>query len=107
MSKTLTKTVKPVAVKVKKSVATKPVLKNGASARHAKSNGVSVTTVTVKEMKPVVIKSKVKNILVTQPKPEGDKNPYFDIAKKYKVNIDFKPVLRLEGITATEFRKYK
>jgi glycyl-tRNA synthetase beta subunit len=33
------------------------------------------------------VASKIKTILVTQPKPEGDKSPYFDLAKKLKVVI--------------------
>ena len=105
LSKTFTKKVKPVAVKAPLKEAVK--VKKSVAVPAPKKNGASVTTVTVKELKPVAIKTKVKNILVTQPKPEGDKNPYFDLAKKHKVTIDFKPVLRLEGITATEFRKYK
>ena len=31
----------------------------------------------------------IKKILVSQPKPTGDKSPYFDIANKYKVDIVF------------------
>ena len=27
----------------------------------------------------------IVNILITQAKPEGDKSPYFEMAKKYKV----------------------
>jgi uroporphyrinogen-III synthase len=52
-------------------------------------------------------KAKVKSILITQPKPENDKNPYFELAKKHNIIIDFKPFIHLEGITAKEFRKQK
>lgn len=48
---------------------------------------------------------KVKTILVTQPKPETDKSPYFDLAKKYNLKIDFRPFIYVEGISAKEFRK--
>ena len=48
---------------------------------------------------------KVKSILVTQPKPETDKSPYFDLAKKYSLKIDFRPFIHVEGIEAKEFRK--
>jgi uroporphyrinogen-III synthase len=48
---------------------------------------------------------KVKNILVTQPKPETDKNPYFDLAKKFNVKIEFRPFIQIEGIPAKDFRK--
>ncbi|MEI2758552.1 MAG: uroporphyrinogen-III synthase [Bacteroidia bacterium] len=49
--------------------------------------------------------SKVKTILVTQPKPETEKNPYFDLAKKFNVKIDFQPFIQIEGIPAKDFRK--
>ncbi len=46
----------------------------------------------------------VKTILVSQPKPEGDKSPYYDLAEKYKLKIDFRPFIHVEGIGAQEFR---
>jgi uroporphyrinogen-III synthase len=48
---------------------------------------------------------KVKSILVSQPKPETEKSPYFDLAKKCNVKIDFRPFIHVEGITAADFRK--
>jgi len=48
---------------------------------------------------------KVKSILVTQPKPETDKSPYYDLAKKYNVKIDFRPFIHVEPIAAKDFRK--
>lgn len=52
-------------------------------------------------------KLKVKTILVSQPKPEGDKSPYFDLAKKCKVKVDFRPFIHVEGVSAADFRKFK
>ncbi len=49
----------------------------------------------------------VKNILITQPKPDGEKSPYFDLAKKYSVNLDFHPFIVVDGISAKDFRKQK
>ena len=49
--------------------------------------------------------SKVKTILVTQPKPETEKNPYFKHTKKFNVKIDFQPFIQIEGIPAKDFRK--
>ena len=46
----------------------------------------------------------IKTILVSQPKPEGDKSPYYDLAEKYKLKIDFRPFIRVEGVSAQEFR---
>ncbi len=48
---------------------------------------------------------KVKSILVTQPKPETEKSPYFDLAKKFGVKIDFRPFIQVEPIVANDFRK--
>jgi uroporphyrinogen-III synthase len=46
-------------------------------------------------------------ILITQPKPESDKSPYFDLARKYDVELVFSPFIHLEAIAAKEFRKQK
>lgn len=49
----------------------------------------------------------IKTILVSQPKPEGTKSPYFDLAEKYKLKIDFRPFIQVEGVSAQEFRTQK
>ena len=49
----------------------------------------------------------IKTILVSQPKPEGEKSPYYDLAEKYKLKIDFRPFIHVEGISAQEFRQQK
>ena len=49
----------------------------------------------------------VKKILITQPKPEGEKSPYFDLAKKYNIELHFHPFIIIDGIPAKEFRKQK
>ena len=48
-----------------------------------------------------------KKILITQPKPEGLRSPYFELAKKYNLSLDFHPFIVIEGIAAKEFRKQK
>ncbi len=50
---------------------------------------------------------KIKKILVSQPKPTSDKSPYFDIAEKYGVEIDFRPFIKVESLSAREFRQQK
>lgn len=52
-------------------------------------------------------KRKVKSILVTLPKPEGEKSAYFDLAKKLNLKIDFRSFIHVEGVPAKEFRKEK
>lgn len=50
---------------------------------------------------------KVSKILVSQPKPASDKSPYFDIARKYGVTIDFKQFIQVESVSSKEFRQQK
>jgi uroporphyrinogen-III synthase len=52
-------------------------------------------------------KKVVKKILITQPKPDSPKSPYFELAKKHNVEMDFMPFIQLEGIPCKDFRKQK
>jgi uroporphyrinogen-III synthase len=49
----------------------------------------------------------MKKILITQPRPESEKSPYFELARKYGIALDFQPFIRLEGIPSRDFRKQK
>lgn len=49
----------------------------------------------------------INKILVSQPKPESEKSPYFEIAEKYGVDIVFRPFIKVEGLSAKEFRTQK
>ena len=49
----------------------------------------------------------IKKVLVSQPKPASEKSPYYDIAEKYGVKIDFRPVIKVESLSAKEFRQQK
>jgi uroporphyrinogen-III synthase len=46
----------------------------------------------------------IKKILVSQPKPASEKSPYYDIAEKFDVELVFRPFIKVEGMTAKEFR---
>ena len=46
---------------------------------------------------------KVESILVSQPKPE--RSPYYDLEKKYNLKIDWRPFIKVEGVTEKDFRK--
>ncbi len=46
----------------------------------------------------------VKKILVSQPKPSSEKSPYYDIERKNNVEIVFRPFIKVESVTAKEFR---
>lgn len=49
----------------------------------------------------------IQKILITQPRPESDKSPYFELSRKYNLELDFHPFIRLEGIPSRDFRKQK
>jgi len=51
--------------------------------------------------------NRIKKILVSQPQPENNKSPYFDLAEKHNLKIDFRPFIHVEGVTAKEFRQEK
>lgn len=48
-----------------------------------------------------------RSILITQPKPESEKSPYFELARKHSVELTFHPFIKLEAIPAREFRRQK
>lgn len=48
---------------------------------------------------------KIKNILLSQPKPERENDPYLELAKKYNLNILFRKLFKIEGVQSKEFRQ--
>lgn len=50
---------------------------------------------------------KVKKVLISQPAPETGKSPYYEIAEKYNLTLDFHPFIRVEGIDSKEFKQQK
>lgn len=49
--------------------------------------------------------TRIKKILVSQPKPESEKSPYFELAEKNNVKIDFRPFIQVEGVSVKDVRK--
>jgi len=49
----------------------------------------------------------VRKILITQPRPESDKSPYFELSRKYSLELEFQPFICLEAIPGKDFRKQK
>ena len=59
---------------------------------------------------PEIIESRmkpVKSILVSQPKPSNPKSPYFALARKYGIQVDFRPFIEVKAVSLGEFRKQK
>ena len=50
---------------------------------------------------------RIRKILVSQPQPENNKSPYFDLASKHNLKIDFRPFIHVEGVSARDFRQEK
>ena len=50
---------------------------------------------------------KIKKILISQPRPEIERSPYFEIARNFNVEVDFRPFIQVEGVPAKEFRKQR
>lgn len=48
---------------------------------------------------------KVKTILVSQPQPEGTKSPFYDLAEKLNLKVDFRPFIQVDPISGKDFRK--
>ena len=108
------KTIAPVKQKpepkVKANVAVAPKTEAVASTEKFVKIGVK----TKKQLVPVtpqpVIevsnhpKTKIKTILISQPKPENDKNPYYDLAKKYNLIETFRQFIKIEGLPVKDFR---
>lgn len=44
-------------------------------------------------------------ILVSQPRPQTEKSPYFDVANKYGIDIVFRPFIRVDAMPAKDFRQ--
>ncbi len=49
----------------------------------------------------------VKSILVSQPEPKDEKSPYYDLASKYGLKVDFRPFIQIEPVSIKEFRQQK
>lgn len=50
---------------------------------------------------------KVKSILISQPEPTDKRSPFYDLQDKFKVRVDFRQFIQVEGVSSKEFRKQK
>lgn len=53
------------------------------------------------------VKPSIKTILISQPKPDNDKNPYLQVATKHKLTLEFRQFIQIEPVSAKDFRKSK
>lgn len=51
---------------------------------------------------------KINSVLVSQPRPAIiEKSPFYEIAQKHKVQIEYKPFIRVAGVSLKEFRSQR
>lgn len=50
---------------------------------------------------------RIATILVSQPKPTSDVSPYFSIAEKYGIKVDFREFIEVQPVSYKDFRKEK
>lgn len=50
---------------------------------------------------------RISSILVTQPKPTNDVSPYFSIAEKYGIQVDFREFIEVQPVSYKDFRREK
>ena len=51
--------------------------------------------------------TKVKSILISQPKPESGKSPYYDLGQKYGIKIEFRQFIQVEGVSRKDVQKQR
>jgi uroporphyrinogen-III synthase len=66
-----------------------------------------VVDMTVNKTHEEVVLKPVKSILVSQPKPDNPQSPYYELAQKYGLKVDFRPFIEVEAVSVNDFRKQK
>ncbi len=61
----------------------------------------------VKKAAAALVKKAISKILITQPKPDTDKSPYFELARKFNLELEFHPFIRVEGVSGRDFRRQR
>jgi uroporphyrinogen-III synthase len=49
--------------------------------------------------------AKIKNILISQPEPERENDPFNELGKKYNIKLLFRKLFKIEGVQSKEFRQ--
>lgn len=100
MSKVVQKKALPKAT-VKKAVASKKLVTESTPKKSASPKRPVVADSKQKEKKPV------KTVLITQPRPDSEKSPFFQLERKYNITLEFCPFILVEGISSKDFRTQK
>jgi uroporphyrinogen-III synthase len=66
------------------------------------------SSVKVKKVtEPAQAPKKISKILITQPRPDTDKSPYYELARRYELELEFHPFIRVEGVSGRDFRRQR
>lgn len=87
--------------------ATKTVSKQDLTSVKAGTKGTKKATGSKAGAVKQVAGRRLEHILISQPRPESEKSPYFDLERKYAVKMTFHQFIKLEPFSAKEFRKQK
>ncbi len=60
-----------------------------------------------KEAQVSTIAKQPLTILISQPRPDSEKSPYFELERKHNVKLVFHPFIKIESLTPKEFRSQK
>ena len=110
VKKITAKKVEPKINPAKKPIATTPKDASFSSTEKVVKIGVKTKkqVVTIAPLPIIEVsnypKHKVKTVLISQPKPESDKNPYYDLANKYNLIETFRQFIKIEGLPVKDFR---
>lgn len=110
VKKITAKKVEPKINAAKKPIATTPKDASVSSTEKVVKIGVKTKkqVVTIAPLPIIEVsnypKHKVKTVLISQPKPESDKNPYYDLANKYNLIETFRQFIKIEGLPVKDFR---
>ncbi len=110
VKKITAKKVEPKINTAKKPIATTPKDASVSSTEKVVKIGVKTKkqVVTIAPLPIIEVsnypKHKVKTVLISQPKPESDKNPYYDLANKYNLIETFRQFIKIEGLPVKDFR---
>ena len=110
VKKITAKKVEPKINAAKKSIPTTPKEASVSSTEKVVKIGVKTKkqVVTIAPLPIIEVsnypKHKVKTVLISQPKPESDKNPYYDLANKYNLIETFRQFIKIEGLPVKDFR---
>ena len=103
---------KPIVVKVKKekkaATLPPPTTFNSPLTVISKKNSKKKKFIIEKPVEEKLVGAPVKKVFISQVKPlDEERSPYAEIAKKYKLDIEFQPFFEIHGVTAKEFRRYR